>query len=859
MKDIRTKLTFALVLIFVLLSASVYSVSTTLQSPASGFMDDDGFLDLRASCEPVSENNYDGTTSWNITNATLYSNVEGVWKANKMLQVKNPIANSTYYFNFTNSINQTAEGDFVWNAQCHEANSTNDGTNIKEAFAVNRTIMVRYAKATVAVVSPADGSYDADGYDILINCSATPSSGWNITQITLMTNMSFNWNTNQTFTIPTRAVDTEFTHEFILNSGTNKSRDATSIIFSCSSTQIKNNLEGAPASEKSTVNRTLNLGPACTGNICDTNNQKWCEDGIWTSGTYLQYCSRCGYADSSCPVCKDGVCDINNRRWCDKGTWSAIKYCDSCGITDSSCSATCSDGACDTKNRKWCNNGAWEESNYCLECGSKDSVCYFGCENNACDTKNDKWCNNGVWSNVGYCSKCVSKDFSCGFTCQNNACDTTANKWCDAGSWSSLNYCNYCQDSECLGTCTSNTCDTDAKKWCNNGEWSDIDYCSKCGSKDSSCLFSCGENTCDTTSNKRCLGGIWVSASYCDYCGLSDSDCTIVCAEGECDTRNKKVCKDSKWNSTLYEALCITPESNISVSSCKGYGNCTIGSSCISNNECASGFCSNGKCAEIEISCEDGIKNGDESDADCGGTCSNKCGIASNCTSNQDCETNLECISNLCSKKQAEEEISEENIDTDNDGIPDEWEIKNGLNANDASDPNLDFDDDGLANIQEYTLRTNPNNADSDGDGTSDKEEVEKDTSPIDPVSRPGGIGGLLIWAIVLIILFGAGSYAIYYYKDYLTAFISPNTKEPIYQTGIPAKYRPTQVLRKPQVETDVREIVKERREEKERKRSKILEAFSSGQKSEDKPITEGKQKEDVFSELKHIPKNKKE
>ena len=257
--------------------------------------------------------------------------------------------------------------------------------------------------------------------------------------------------------------------------------------------------------------------------------------------------------------------------------------------------------------------------------------------------------------------------------------------------------------------------------------------------------------------------------------------------------------------------------------------------------------------------CSDGILNGDETDIDCGETCLNKCGIANNCISSQDCGTGLECISNLCSKKQAEEEISQEDIDADNDGIPDEWEIRNGLNANDASDANLDFDDDGLVNIQEYTFGTNPNNADSDGDGTSDKEEIEKDTNPADPVSKPGGIAGLLIWAIVLIIIFGAGSYAIYYYKDYLIAFISPKAQEPNYPAGIPTQYRPVTIPKKPQKEANIREIVRERRAEKERKRSKILEAFGGKPKIEEKPVSKEKPKEDVFSELKSISKNKKE
>lgn len=41
-------------------------------------------------------------------------------------------------------------------------------------------------------------------------------------------------------------------------------------------------------------------------------------------------------------------------------------------------------------------------------------------------------------------------------------------------------------------------------------------------------------------------------------------------------------------------------------------------------------------------------------------------------------------------------------IDTDGDGMPDEWEKKNGLNPNDPSDANLDCNGDGYTNIEKY-------------------------------------------------------------------------------------------------------------------------------------------------------------
>ena len=41
-------------------------------------------------------------------------------------------------------------------------------------------------------------------------------------------------------------------------------------------------------------------------------------------------------------------------------------------------------------------------------------------------------------------------------------------------------------------------------------------------------------------------------------------------------------------------------------------------------------------------------------------------------------------------------------VDTDKDGMPDEWEIANGLNPNDPSDANKDCTGDGYTNIEKY-------------------------------------------------------------------------------------------------------------------------------------------------------------
>jgi hypothetical protein len=48
--------------------------------------------------------------------------------------------------------------------------------------------------------------------------------------------------------------------------------------------------------------------------------------------------------------------------------------------------------------------------------------------------------------------------------------------------------------------------------------------------------------------------------------------------------------------------------------------------------------------------------------------------------------------------------------DSDNDGLPNDWEIAYGLNPNDPSDTAIDSDGDGLSNLQEYLAGTNPKN-----------------------------------------------------------------------------------------------------------------------------------------------------
>jgi hypothetical protein len=73
--------------------------------------------------------------------------------------------------------------------------------------------------------------------------------------------------------------------------------------------------------------------------------------------------------------------------------------------------------------------------------------------------------------------------------------------------------------------------------------------------------------------------------------------------------------------------------------------------------------------------------------------------------------------------------------DLDNDGLPNDFEIANGLNPNDPSDAARDEDGDGLTNLAEYQLGTNIRAADTDGDGIRDGLEVQSGSDPLNPAS----------------------------------------------------------------------------------------------------------------------------
>ncbi len=89
------------------------------------------------------------------------------------------------------------------------------------------------------------------------------------------------------------------------------------------------------------------------------------------------------------------------------------------------------------------------------------------------------------------------------------------------------------------------------------------------------------------------------------------------------------------------------------------------------------------------------------------------------------------------------------NSDSDGDSMLDGWEAIYPLacNPTNAADAEFDYEPDGLSNSNEHLYGTNPQVADSDGDGVNDGDEVAAGSDPTDPGQYPSTISGTLSYA----------------------------------------------------------------------------------------------------------------
>ena len=71
---------------------------------------------------------------------------------------------------------------------------------------------------------------------------------------------------------------------------------------------------------------------------------------------------------------------------------------------------------------------------------------------------------------------------------------------------------------------------------------------------------------------------------------------------------------------------------------------CVAGQKCLVGSDCQSGACNNGICSSgVPATCSDGIKDGLETDVDCGGPVCVPCSAGKQCKLPRDCQSGLTC------------------------------------------------------------------------------------------------------------------------------------------------------------------------------------------------------------------------
>jgi alpha-tubulin suppressor-like RCC1 family protein len=179
----------------------------------------------------------------------------------------------------------------------------------------------------------------------------------------------------------------------------------------------------------------------------------------------------------------------------------------------------------------------------------------------------------------------------------------------------------------------------------------DVYNCGGCGSP---CAAGelCTGGTCQPACSSG--GGYQVCAGNCSFvaadtnnCGMCGKQCPLgsSCVGSACTGApvpfkcQGATCRDGVKNGHETDTDC-------GGSDC---GRCAIGKACIGNPDCIGGNCVNGVCT---ASCTDGIQDGNETGVDCGGPCG-ACPVGGGCQTIVDCATvangSVSCSAGKCS------------------------------------------------------------------------------------------------------------------------------------------------------------------------------------------------------------------
>ena len=339
---------------------------------------------------------------------------------------------------------------------------------------------------------------------------------------------------------------------------------------------------------------------------------------------------------------------------------------------------------------------------------------------------------------------CVGSPSKCATTCGDGI--VTGAEQCDDKNKTPLDGCSATCTLEAGWTCTgtpskcATTCGDGivaGAEQCDDKNKTPLDGCS------ATCTLEAGW-TCTGTPSKcatTCGDGIVAGAEKCDDKNKVDGDgCSSACTveKSWVCTGAPSVCKgctDSTKGKVDVGCTATLPACNMLTTP----GTCV---QCTESADCLSGVCDTKTFTCTQASCTDKVKNGQETDVDCGGPVCPKCDNGKLCGKNTHCKSGKcdpktgKCVPLCASAKDPK--------DCDGDGSANDKAHKNADGKVDAgeTDPlKKDTDGDGLDDGVEDANKngkvdageTDPLKQDTDGDGLKDGEEDKDGDGKVGP------------------------------------------------------------------------------------------------------------------------------
>ncbi|CAF1117654.1 unnamed protein product [Adineta ricciae] len=369
------------------------------------------------------------------------------------------------------------------------------------------------------------------------------------------------------------------------------------------------------------------------------------------------------------PTCNDGVMNGNETDVDCGGPCLPAKQCRDglrCSNASDCVSSVCTSGFCQVPT---CNDGVKNGDEIDIDCGGSclpGKQCVDGSRFAKVSSVTYNVTNSNVYTSVPTCNDHVKNgdeiDVDCGGSC-------LPAKQCGDGL-----KCNNASD--CIsGVCISSVCQVPN---CNdgvaNGNETDIDCGGSCHS-----IKKCNDG-------EKCNGVLDCNSGVCtsNICqtptcndSVKNGNETGIDCGGWCASQNKcvdnAVCRnpDDCISGVCKSDICQIPTCNDGVMNgnegdvdcgavCLPLKPCTDLSRCRIGFDCKSGVCTSNLC-QIPT-CNDGVKNADETDIDCGGSCvpNKRCGELLKCINPSDCKSGI-CISNVCQGKFNAEQHDEYN------------------------------------------------------------------------------------------------------------------------------------------------------------------------------------------------------